>query len=93
MANDFLIVVDMQNDFVSGSLGTPEAQAIVGAVAQRAEEFEGTVVFTKDTHDEDYLQTQEGAKLPRHPLRSRHTRLGASRRARANPAYARCPGL
>ena len=64
MANDFLIVVDMQNDFVSGSLGTPEAQAIVGAVAQRAEEFEGTVVFTKDTHDKDYLQTQEGAKLP-----------------------------
>ena len=64
MANDFLIVIDMQNDFVSGSLGTPEAQAIVGAVARRAEEFEGTVVFTKDTHDEDYLQTQEGAKLP-----------------------------
>lgn len=64
MANDYLIVVDMQNDFVSGSLGTPEAQAIVGAVARRAEEFEGAVVFTKDTHGEDYLQTQEGSNLP-----------------------------
>lgn len=64
MANDYLIVVDMQNDFVSGSLGTPEAQAIVGAVARRAEEFEVAVVFTKDTHGEDYLQTQEGSNLP-----------------------------
>lgn len=64
MANEFLIVVDMQNDFVSGSLGTPEAREIVEAVAKRAEEFEGTVVFTKDTHGEDYLHTQEGANLP-----------------------------
>lgn len=64
MANDFLIIVDMQNDFVSGALGTPEARSIVEAVARRAEEFEGTVVFTKDTHGEDYLQTQEGANLP-----------------------------
>lgn len=64
MANDYLIVVDMQHDFVSGSLGTPEARAIVAAVAKRAEEFHGTVVFTKDTHGEDYLQTQEGSNLP-----------------------------
>ena len=57
--------VDMQNDFVSGSLGTLRSpNNDVEAVARRAEEFEGTVVFTKDTHDEDYLQTQEGAKLP-----------------------------
>lgn len=64
MANDFLVVVDMQNDFVSGSLGTPEARAIVDAVARRAGDFDGTVVFTKDTHGENYLETQEGANLP-----------------------------
>ncbi|MDY2777624.1 MAG: isochorismatase family cysteine hydrolase [Collinsella sp.] len=64
MANDFLIVIDMQNDFVNGALGTPEARDIVGAVAQRAASFEGTVVFTKDTHGANYLDTQEGAHLP-----------------------------
>lgn len=64
MANDYLVVVDMQKDFVDGSLGTPEAQAIVDAVAERARTFEGTVVFTRDTHEENYLETQEGAKLP-----------------------------
>ncbi len=64
MANNYLIVVDMQHDFVSGSLGTPEARAIVGAVADRASTFDGTVVFTRDTHDESYLETQEGRNLP-----------------------------
>lgn len=64
MARDYLVVVDMQHDFVDGALGTPEAQAIVDAVYERAHGFEGTVVFTKDTHYSDYLQTQEGRNLP-----------------------------
>ncbi|OUO59665.1 amidase [Collinsella sp. An271] len=64
MANNYLIVVDMQHDFVSGALGTPEAQAIVADAAAYARDFEGTVVFTKDTHEEGYLETQEGRNLP-----------------------------
>ena len=53
MSNSYLVVIDMQNDFIDGALGTPEAQAIVEAVAQRASSFSGTVVFTKDTHGSD----------------------------------------
>lgn len=64
MAKNYLIVIDMQNDFVTGALGTPEAQAIVPDVARRAREFDGTVLFTKDTHAENYLETQEGRNLP-----------------------------
>lgn len=64
MPRNFLIVIDMQNDFVDGALGTPEAQAIVGAVAERAASFDGTVAFTLDTHGEDYAETQEGRNLP-----------------------------
>lgn len=65
MPNSYLIVVDMQNDFIDGALGTPEAQAIVEAVVQRANSFDGTVVFTKDTHDGNYAATQEGrSNLP-----------------------------
>lgn len=62
-----LIVVDMQNDFIDGALGTPEAVAIVPAVAAKlaAARAEGTqVIFTRDTHTDDYLRTQEGQKLP-----------------------------
>lgn len=64
MSNSYLIVVDMQNDFVDGALGTPEAQAIVSAVAEHAGAFDGTVVFTRDTHGADYSSTQEGRNLP-----------------------------
>lgn len=60
----YLVVVDMQNDFVSEALGTPEAQAIVEKVVQKTRDFQGRVVFTLDTHGPDYLSTQEGAKLP-----------------------------
>ena len=63
MANDYLVVIDMQKDFVDGALGTPEAQAIVEGVAARARDFEGTVVFTRDTHEPNYLETQEGRNL------------------------------
>jgi len=62
-----LIVVDMQNDFVSGALGTKEAQAIVANVKSKIEEAEKdgvTVVYTRDTHSAIYLDTQEGKRLP-----------------------------
>ena len=59
-----LVVVDMQNDFIDGSLGTAEAQAIVDNVVEKVKNFEGQVVFTQDTHADDYLQTQEGRRLP-----------------------------
>ncbi len=59
-----LIVVDMQNDFIDGALGTREAQAIVEKIREKIEGFDGEVVFTLDTHGEDYLSTQEGKKLP-----------------------------
>ena len=61
---NYLIVVDMQNDFIDGSLGTKEAEAIVDKVADRIRSFDGDVIFTRDTHEEDYLTTQEGKKLP-----------------------------
>ena len=59
-----LIVVDMQNDFIDGALGTPEAQAIVGNVVKKIEKWDGLVFATRDTHAEDYLETQEGRNLP-----------------------------
>ena len=64
MANRYLIVIDMQSDFVDGALGTPEAASIADAVVERARAFDGEVVFTYDTHGQDYLDTQEGANLP-----------------------------
>ncbi|MBN2938584.1 MAG: cysteine hydrolase [Collinsella sp.] len=64
MGQRYLVVVDMQHDFVDGALGTPEAQAIVARVAAQAQTFDGIVVFTKDTHYSDYLQTLEGKNLP-----------------------------
>lgn len=59
-----LVVVDMQNDFIDGSLGTEEAQAIVPGVVRKIRDFEGTVIATRDTHGEDYLSSAEGLKLP-----------------------------
>ncbi len=64
MAEKYLLVIDMQNDFVDGALGTPEAQAIVAGVAAHARAFDGHVVFTRDTHGHNYLDTQEGKNLP-----------------------------
>ena len=64
---DVLVVVDMQKDFISGALGTKEAVAIVPRVAKKiaqAKKAGKTVVFTRDTHQENYLQTQEGRNLP-----------------------------
>ena len=59
-----LIVVDMQNDFIDGALGSPEAVAIVPYVKEVIESFDGKVLFTRDTHFENYMHTQEGANLP-----------------------------
>ena len=59
-----LVVVDMQNDFVTGCLGTKEAQEIVNDIKDYAESFDGDIAFTKDTHFDGYLDTQEGKKLP-----------------------------
>ena len=61
---DIPIVVDMQNDFIDGALGTPEAEAIVPNVVDRVKNFNGLVLATRDTHGGDYLQTQEGRMLP-----------------------------
>ncbi len=60
----YLIVVDMQKDFVTGVLGTREAQKILPAVTAKVEGFDGKVIFTRDTHQSDYLETQEGKYLP-----------------------------
>lgn len=60
----FLIVVDMQNDFISGSLGSDAAKKIVPKVSELAANFCGTVIFTRDTHTNDYLNTREGKYLP-----------------------------
>lgn len=59
-----LIVIDMQNDFIDGSLGTKEAEAIVPAVVNKINGFEGVVIATRDTHPANYLSTQEGKFLP-----------------------------
>ncbi len=59
-----LVVVDMQNDFVSGVLGGAQARAILPAVRALAERETGDTVFTQDTHGEDYLATAEGKLLP-----------------------------
>lgn len=62
-----LIVVDMQNDFIDGALGTTEAVAILPNVKRKIEEYKKAghaVIFTRDTHDKNYLQTQEGKNLP-----------------------------
>ena len=60
----FLIIVDMQVDFITGSLGSKLAEAIVPNVVEKVTNYDGTVIFTRDTHLSDYLSTQEGSKLP-----------------------------
>ncbi len=59
-----LVVVDMQNDFIDGALGTKEAQSIVANVAEKIRGFDGAVIATRDTHKKNYLETQEGRLLP-----------------------------
>ena len=62
-----LIVVDMQNDFIIGSLGSPQAEAILPKVKAKVEQYRqdgGEILFTRDTHHDNYLTTQEGKFLP-----------------------------
>ncbi len=60
----YLIVVDMQNDFIDGALGSAEAVAILPHVKEKIENFDGQILFTRDTHEANYLSTQEGQNLP-----------------------------
>lgn len=59
-----LVVVDMQNDFINGALGTSEAEAILPRVREIVKSFDGKIYFTRDTHKENYMETQEGKNLP-----------------------------
>ncbi|MGN0395923.1 MAG: cysteine hydrolase family protein [Coprococcus sp.] len=62
-----LIVIDMQNDFINGSLGTKEAEEIVKNVKRKIEKYRAAgdeIIFTRDTHKSDYLETNEGKHLP-----------------------------
>ena len=60
----FLVVVDMQKDFVDGALGTKEAVAIVPNAVEKIKNFDGKIFVTLDAHFENYMQTAEGKKLP-----------------------------
>ena len=60
----YLIVVDMQNDFITGSLGSSLAEKIVPYVVEKVKNFNGEVIFTRDTHFADYMKSQEGRNLP-----------------------------
>ncbi|MCL2297095.1 MAG: cysteine hydrolase [Proteobacteria bacterium] len=62
-----LVVIDMQNDFIDGALGSPQAQAIVPNVVEKIKAYQKSgdaIIFTRDTHQQNYLQTQEGQNLP-----------------------------
>ncbi len=59
-----LIVIDMQKDFIDGSLGTKEAVDILPKVIEKIKNHDGKVIYTRDTHSEGYLETLEGKKLP-----------------------------
>ena len=75
-----LIVIDMQNDFIDGSLGTDEAVKIMPNVRKKIEEYRSNgdeIIFTRDTHGEDYLR---GQKTARCTLRKKHSRLADCRR-------------
>ncbi len=60
----YLILVDVQNDFVDGALGTAEARAMLPRLLEKVRQFDGTLLVTKDTHGADYMETQEGRNLP-----------------------------
>ena len=61
---DILIVIDMQRDFISGALANKDAEGIVSALREKIRGFSGRVIFTRDTHGENYLSTMEGKNLP-----------------------------
>lgn len=59
-----LLVIDMQNDFINGALGSKAAESIVEGIYNKVKGFKGKVFFTRDTHNSDYLETEEGKNLP-----------------------------
>lgn len=59
-----LVVVDMQNDFIDGTLGSPQAEAIVPNAVNKILKWNGDIICTKDTHTADYISTREGKHLP-----------------------------
>lgn len=59
-----LVVVDMQNDFIDGALGSKEALAIVDNAVKKIEDFDGDIIVTYDTHENDYMESREGRFLP-----------------------------
>lgn len=59
-----LVIVDMQNDFVDGALANKDAKKIIKKIKKYAEDFDGDIIFTRDTHTKKYMETQEGANLP-----------------------------
>lgn len=64
MGKKLLVVIDMQNDFITGVLGNDECRAVVSNVVKKVEATDADIVYTLDTHNDNYLQTQEGKKLP-----------------------------
>ncbi|HIS43801.1 MAG TPA: cysteine hydrolase [Candidatus Scatomorpha merdigallinarum] len=62
--NRYLIAVDLQNDFITGALGTQEAQKILTPALEKLRNYPGNIIFTLDTHAGDYLETEEGRLLP-----------------------------
>ncbi len=69
----FLVVIDMQNDFVDGALGSPDAMAIVDNVVEKINNFDGEIFATFDTHFDNYLETNEGKNLPvKHCIKGTH---------------------
>lgn len=61
---DALVVIDMQNDFISGSLKGRDTEKLLDKVVEKVKEFKGEIIYTLDTHYEDYLKTKEGESLP-----------------------------
>ena len=69
---DVLVIVDLQNDFIDGALGNDGNDQIVEPIEKLIENFDGEVIFTRDTHHEDYLDTLEGKNLPiKHCIKNR----------------------
>ena len=59
-----LVIIDMQNDFITGSLANPEAEKIIDPICELIKEWKGNIIATRDTHHYNYLETTEGKKLP-----------------------------
>ncbi|WP_416201429.1 hypothetical protein [Thermocaproicibacter melissae] len=88
-----LVVVDVQNDFITGALGTEEARLMLPRLLKKVREFEGDIYLTQDTHTEEYLKTQEGENVACSSLHSRNGRLAFPGRIGTAPAGTEGQGL